>query len=181
VNPEPAANQFPIYHVTVNDPAEGQVGLITFLSPEEIEKAGGLPPQVIVGRQLRLADGLAPDNFGRNRAFLDFFHAVIREVVPTVPEFQGVASSMGYGWFNLQDGRSTLKGLTMPPEDLIGRYRVFHGRFVPGEYEPHSGYWVLTENGMMTPHPLVAQAVLQTMRSLRFTQNDTGPRWERTR
>jgi hypothetical protein len=79
------------------------------------------------------------------------------------------------GWFNVQDGRTTLKGLPLPPEDLIGQYRVEDGRFVAGEYEPNPGYWVLSANGMMTPHLTIREALLQAMRSLRFTENSTGP------
>jgi hypothetical protein len=167
--------RFPIYRVHVNDPVEGKIAIITFMSPSDIEKIGGLPPEIIVGRQVVMADGLDPDNFGRNRVFVDFLHAVVRETVPTVTEFKDFIRSIDEGWMNVQDGRTTLKGLPLPPEDLIGRYRVRNGRFVIGEYEPNPLYWVLTKNGMMTPHPAIVDALLKAMRALEFNEDSVGP------
>ena len=83
VNSEANSGQFLIYRITVNDPVEGQIAVITFVSPAEIDAIGGLPSQILVGRQIRIAEGLDPDNFTQNRAFVDFLHALVREVVPT--------------------------------------------------------------------------------------------------
>ena len=85
-----------------------------------------------------------------------------------VKEFEEFVRTVPDGWFNVQDGRATLKGLPLSSEDLIGGYRVLCGRFAVGEDEPNRGYSVLTENGMMTPHPEIRTRLLAVMRALPF-------------
>lgn len=159
--------RFPIYRVTVRDPA-GPLQLITFLSPSELDVAGGLPSEAIVGRLLRPGPDLVPANFGRNRAFVEFLHAVIRISVPQIGEFVNAARQHGSGWLHIHDARAFSVDPEVAAADIIGSFAVANGVIVKQSYARNEAHRILSEHGMFTPHAEIQDHVLSAMRKLRF-------------
>ncbi len=156
--------QFPIYKVSVRDPT-GPLNLITFVSPDEM---GGIPAEAVVGKLRGPGTELVPDNFARNRAFVDFMHRIIQEAVPQIEEFVAVARSIGTGWLNIHDARAFNAAPKIAETDIIGSFRVERGVIIAGEYVPNPNRWILSEYGMVTPHPEIQDHILSAMRALKF-------------
>lgn len=164
--------QFPIYKVTVRDPA-GLVDLITFLSPADLDLVGGVPPEVVVGKLLGPGTELIPDNFARNRAFVDFLHDVISTTVPQIEEFVAAAKHQGIGWLNIHDARAFNVDRELASRDIIGSFRVEGGVIIGSSYTRNRDHRILSEHGMLTPHPAIQEQILSAMRRLRFKPETT--------
>ena len=160
--PDPL-QRFPLYLVAAREP-DGPVYLLTFLTREELERIGGLAPHAIVGKVFDPEAGIEPDNFARNRAFVDFMHGVIRRVVPTIPAYVEAAAEAGEGLIHVHDGRSIHAHGGEPDVDIIGSFEVSGGRIVADSYAPDPHHWILNENGIFTPHPAIQEAILAALR-----------------
>jgi hypothetical protein len=156
--------RFPLYLIEAREP-EGPVYLLTFLTLDELELVGGLHPHAIVGKILDPEAGIVPDNFARNRAFVDFMHAVIRQAVPTIPDYIMAALEAGDGQLLVLDERAALAGRTEEEADVIGTFEVSGGRIVPDSYVPHPDHWILSDDGIFTPHPAIQDAILAALRA----------------
>lgn len=161
--PDPL-RRFPLYLVEAREP-EGPVYLLTFLTLDELEQAGGLHPHAIVGKILDPEAGVVPDNFARNRAFVDFMHAVIRQAVPTILDYIVAAAEAGEGQILVLDERAALAGRTEEAADVIGTFEVAGGRIVPDSYTPAEDHWILSDDGIFTPHPAIQDAILAALRA----------------
>jgi hypothetical protein len=161
--PDPL-QRFPLYLIEAREP-DGPVYLLTFLTLDELEPIGGLHPQAIVGKILDPEAGIEPDNFARNRAFVDFMHGVIRRVVPTIPDYIMAAAEAGDGWIQVKDARSILARGGEAEGDIIGSFEVSGGRIVPESYVPAEDHWILNEDGIFTPHPAIQDAILAVLRA----------------
>jgi limonene-1,2-epoxide hydrolase len=155
--------RFPLYLIEAREP-EGPVYLLTFLTLEELEAVGGLHPHAIVGKVFDPAAGIVPDNFARNRA-LSTSCAVIRQAVPTILEYIVAASEAGDGQILVLDERAAHAGRTDAVPDVIGTFEVEGGRIVPDSYAPAADHWILTEDGIFTPHPAIQDALLAALRA----------------
>ena len=161
--PDPL-RRFPLYLIEAREP-EGPVYLLTFLTLDELEQAGGLHPHAIVGKILDPDAGVVPDNFARNRAFVDFMHAVIRQSVPTILDYIVAAAEAGDGQILVLDERAALAGRTEEEADVIGTFEVSGGRIVPDSYTPAEDHWILSDDGIFTPHPAIQDAILAALRA----------------
>ncbi len=146
---------------------EGTAYLLTFLTLEELDAVGGLAPHAIVGKVFDPESGIEPDNFARNRAFVDFMHGVIRRVVPTIPAYVAAAIEAGDGQLLVLDERAAHAGRTEEQPDVIGTFEVAGGRIVADSYAPALDHWILNEDGMFTPHPAIQDAILAALRGRR--------------
>ena len=156
--------QFPLYLIEAREP-EGPAYLLTFLSLDELNAVGGLAPHAIVGKVFDPDAGIGPDNFARNRAFVEFVHGVIRRVVPTLPAYIAAAAEAGDGKLLVLDERAAHAGRTEEAPDVMGTFDVAGGRIVPDSYVPAIDHWILTDDGIFTPHPAIQDAVLAALRS----------------
>jgi hypothetical protein len=154
--------QFPIYQVQVRD-VSGLLNLITFLSPDEI---GDIPSQAIVGKLIGPGTDLVPENFCRNRSFVDFMHRVIQRVASQIDDFVTAARQLGTGWLDIRDARAFAADPKVAATDIIGSFRVASGVIVPEDYVPNPEHWILSRYGIFTPHPEIQNQLLAAMREL---------------
>lgn len=161
--PDPL-QRFPLYLIEAREP-DGPVYLLTFLTLEELEAVGGLHPHAIVGKILDPEAGIVPDNFARNRAFVEFMHGVIRRTVPTVLEYIVAAAEAGDGQILVLDERATHAGRADEDPDVIGTFEVVGGRIVADSYAPAPDHWILNDDGIFTPHPAIQDAILAALRA----------------
>jgi hypothetical protein len=90
------------------DTPEGTKLYATCLS-HEIAFQRGLPAEAIIGvltGPLEVGEAITPDVFARNRAFVEFMHAVIARRGPDLPELIAEAKRQGEGWVYVIDQRT---------------------------------------------------------------------------
>ncbi len=118
--------------------------------PQEQVFAHGLPPEAILGVLLRpLGEGeaITPDVFARNRAFVDFLHAVVARRAPGLPGLRAEARRQGDGWVYIIDQRTRTPQGPVPPEDIVGVFAVKGGEVVPGSYQRNPNHRLLSADG----------------------------------
>lgn len=128
---------------------DGKVSYVTLAAPEDAGRQG-LVSQQIVGQLLdaqRTDDLFAPDNFARNRAFVEFMHDVIRKHGPSVPNLIAAARSQADGWVYVIDGRTPTPEGPVPPEDIVGGFEVKQGEVVADSYQANPNHRVLSPRG----------------------------------
>lgn len=157
--------QFPLYRATVQD-AEGARDVITLLSPEEVALAGGVPPEAVAGT-LEPGAEFSPGNFARNPVFVAFLHRVIRDTAPRIEDLVAGAKQQGEGWILIHDARAFGRDDDVAGRDAIGAFPIEDGMIHAGSYSPNPHHHVLTEHGMVSPHPEIQAAVLAALRALR--------------
>jgi hypothetical protein len=137
------------------------------LSPEEVERAGGVPPEAVAGT---LAPGaeFSIANFARNPVFVEFLHRVIRDAAPRIEELVAGARLQGEGWILIHDARAFGRDDDVAGRDAIGAFPIEDGAIHAGSYSPNPHHHVLTEHGMVTPHPEIQDAMMAALRALRF-------------
>jgi hypothetical protein len=112
----------------------------------------GLVPEEIVGvlpMPLKSGDRITPDNFVRNKAFVDFMHDTISNCAHTLSELAASAKRQGDGWIYIVDGRTPTPNGSVPPEDIIGALQVKYGQLVPASYQRNSNHRILSERGFV--------------------------------
>jgi hypothetical protein len=164
--------QFPVYRATVSD-ASGARDIITFLSPDEVQQAGGLAPEAVLGMLAPEAE-FAPENLQYNPLFVEFLHRVIRETAPGIEELAAGAKAQGAGWILIHDARAFAVDPELAGKDAIGAFPIEDGVIHAGSYSPNPHHRVLTEHGIVTPHPLLQDAVMAALRDLRYDAGDGG-------
>jgi hypothetical protein len=73
---------------------------------------------------------------------------------------------MGYGWLHLHDGRANYSNPEVAKDDLIGAFVIRDGAIVRDSYVECRSHALVSEYGMCIPHPLISEAILDTLRSL---------------
>ena len=138
-------SEHPFYAARVETP-EGTQDYIT-LVPAERAFTQGLPPEAIVGVLLRPDESITPDNFARNKVFVDFLHAVIGRHGPDQPGCKAEATRLGEGWIYIIDQRTPTPAGPVPPEDILGAFEAKYGRVMPGSYRPSAKHMILSPSG----------------------------------
>lgn len=145
----------------------GMVAYVTLAAPGEAIRRG-LVPQEIIGQLLDLhrADGpFDPDNFARNRAFVDFMHGVIQQHGPAVPNLVEAAKKQNNGWVYIIDGRTPDPQGAVPAEDIVGGFQVENGEIVAGSYLPNPNHRILSCRGFFQLEPTLEQRLLDELTS----------------
>ena len=132
------------------------------LTPIGATQSRGIAPQEIVG-QLLQGESLKPDNFARNRAFVDFLHEVIRKHGSSVQNLILAAQQQGDGWVHILDARTPTPQGSVPPEDVIGAFQVAGGKLVTDTYRANPNHRILSENGFFQLEPLLQQRLLEEL------------------
>jgi hypothetical protein len=132
--------------------------VVSLLKPADVEALGTLPQLAICGEYVGYDSSEV--SFRPNPEFVDFMHRVIAEVAPNDPGFIAAAKSQGEGWLYIIDQR-TPEGThgRVPPEDIVGAFKVEQGEVMPESYNPSPNYKVLTRHGLPRL-PLVLNAAL---------------------
>lgn len=152
--------------------AEGVEEFVTVLSPERARE-NGLPPEAIVG-SLRSAfdpaERLRPDQFAANPIFRDFLHDLIARVAPTDLGFEREAARIGDGWVFIIDQRTADPSGDVPPEDLIGAFKVVDGALVPNSYRRGEYHRLVSERGLFQLGPRLNAWLLAELEILAKSQ-----------
>lgn len=144
---------------------DGMVAYVTLASPDEVIKRG-LVTQEIIGQLFdlnRAGEPFDPDNFGRNKAFVDFMHGVIQKHGPAVPKLVEAAKVQGNGWVYIVDGRTPTPQGPVPAEDVIGGFQVSDGELVSGSYQANPNHRILSRHGFFQLEPMLQQRLLDEL------------------
>lgn len=136
------------------------------MSPADMEAAGGIPNVGICGRYQDI-NGIR--TFEPNPAFVRFMHATIAEFGLHDPGLQAAAIEQGEGYVYIIDLRTPDGPMgRVPPEDIIGAFKVEGGSIVPASYQEMGTHRLMTDNGLVQFLPemhafLVASLVQATL------------------
>ena len=124
--------------------------ILSFLPPGQAMKRGIDGPAIVGTLRVPVSKGgtVTPDNVGVNPAFVKFLQAFIARVAPTSPEFIRSVEEQGEGWLYIIDQRTPTPGGNVPLEDILGAFRIEHGKAVPGSYQPMDGHKIVSERGL---------------------------------
>jgi hypothetical protein len=128
---------------------EGFKDYITLTSPDAA-LSEGLIPQAILGvlnRALGPEEPITPDVVAPNSVFTKFLAFVIARHGPEQPGLVAEAGRIGKGHVFLVDQRTPTPQGPVPPEDILGAFRVEDGNVVPGSYMASPSHRLLTSNG----------------------------------
>jgi len=110
----------------------------------------GLIPEAILGvltRALGPQEPITPDIVTPNSVFTKFLAFVIARYGPEQPALVEEARRIGEGHVALVDQRTPTPWGPVPPEDILGVFRVKDGKVVPGSYTASPNHRLLTSNG----------------------------------
>jgi hypothetical protein len=144
---------------------EGPKDYVTLLPPDAVREQG-LAPEAIVGElahPLGMGESIQPENFARNRVFVDFLHEVIARHAPQQPGFQAEARRLGNGWLYLLDQRTPTPQGPVPSEDILGAFQIQNGEVVPGSYQASSRHRILSSSGFFRLEPGLHRCLLQEL------------------
>jgi hypothetical protein len=155
------------------DAGEEPTRALSFLTPEQATRLGGLPAEAVVG--VFLGDAVNVQQFQPNRVFVDFMHDVIRRRGPEDPSLRAAAAEQGEGWLYVIDQR-TPEGPQgrVPPEDIIGGFKVEHGHVVAECYWANEHHRVFTHNGIVRLPPSLHEALLRELERRKGRVRDDG-------
>lgn len=160
-------SELPVYVCRVETP-EGEKDHVILLPPEQAFSRG-LAPEAIVGvltRPLAEGESITPEVFARNSVFVQFLHAVIARRGPDLPGVAAEAERQGDGWVYLIDQRTRMPGGAVPPEDIIGAFKVRAGRPVPGSYQASPRHQILSRDGFFRLSPDLRAVLLEELANL---------------
>lgn len=123
-----------------------------------------LHTESIVGESLRLIDELndiSPDNFARNPVFVEFMHKIIADFGETFTGLKEAAQRQREGIICIIDGRTPTPQGPVPPEDIIGIFKITNGLIIRGSYMPNPNHLILSEKGFFQLHPEIKDFLLK--------------------
>ena len=137
-----------------------------------------LRPAEIVG-QFELVDGepdMAPASFARGKDFTEFLHASIARHGPEVPDLVEAAEGQHGTYVYVIDGRTPTPQGRVPPEDIIGSFRVEHGRIAPSAYQRFPAHRLFTERGFFQLQAVFVSALLADLEASARADRDVDGR-----
>lgn len=140
--------ELPIIVCRVESP-EGPKDYLTCLSHEQAFQHG-LPAEAIIGvltRPLEPGEAITPSVFARNRVFVEFLHSVIARRGPATAGMIAEAKRQGEGWVYIIDQRTPTPQGGVPPEDILGAFKIENGQVVPDSYSASPKHQILSANG----------------------------------
>ena len=137
--------------------------VLSLLTPEEVEKIGGLPVKAICGEFE--GDELLPEFFRVNPAFVDFMHSVIGTKGSGVLSLTEAAKNQKEGYLYVIDFR-TPKGIlgNVPSEDIIGAFKVENGKVIENSYQRNESHKIYTKNGLVKLPPGLYELLIEELK-----------------
>jgi hypothetical protein len=120
------------------------------LRPPDAIFSEGLIAEAILGvlkRRLGPEEPITPDVFAPNSVFSSFLAETIARHAPLQSGLCAEAERIGNGHVFLVDQRTPTPEGPVPPEDILGAFRVEGGKVVPGSYTASPNHRLLTANG----------------------------------
>jgi hypothetical protein len=150
------------------DTPEGAKDYVTCLSHERVFEHG-LPSEAIIGvllRPLKAGETITPEVFARNRLFVDFMHGVVARRGPQLPGLLAEARRQGQGMVVVVDLRTRTPQGPVPPEDIVGVFKVQDGAVVPESYYPSPKHMILSSDGFFQLDPELESCLLEELVAL---------------
>jgi hypothetical protein len=122
--------------------------IISLLSPDQIDPQAGFPSKAICGH---FSDGNIDSlHFIENKAFVDLMHSVIADHGPKLTSLSYETKRQGTGYIYIIDLR-TPNGImgNVPPEDIIGAFKVENGKVVENSYHRNDKHKIFTKYGLV--------------------------------
>ena len=143
------------FHVVARQSPTGIEYYVSLLD-EEFAFTRGLVPQAIVGVLKRppvVGQQMKPEDFARNRPFVDYLHDFLKRELPKVPAMRAEARRQGKGWVYVIDRRTPMPAGEVPTHDIIGAVEVRDGELVPDSYQPNPNHVILSDRGLFQLDP----------------------------
>ncbi|MFT3683593.1 MAG: hypothetical protein QM783_01495 [Phycisphaerales bacterium] len=154
-------------HICVVQSESGDKHYLTLLPPDLI-LSKGLLGEAVIGVLLRPLDPsetITPEVFAPNGTFVAFMHEMIAKHTPDDPACKAEAKRQGNGWIYVIDGRTKTPQGEVPPEDIIGAFKVASGEIVPGGYQPNSRHLLLSSDGFFRLSPELYTQLVEELRA----------------
>ena len=150
----------PPFYVVEVDLRPGKAIYVTVLRPDVVFSSG-MPPEAIVGQLLDGSKEVAPQNFARNRVFVEYLHSFIDMEARQEPLLQAEARKIGNGKLVVADRRGTIHAPS--GEDNFGVFEVSNGTI--GSYTRNEAHRILSERGLFRlPNSLERQLIAELER-----------------
>lgn len=155
--------------------ADAPANVLSILSVEEARELGGIPNEAIVG--IFVGESTSPAAFRPNPRFLPFLHRVLALEGGNDPALVAAAASQGTGWVYLIDARTPdgPQG-NVPPEDIIGGFKVAEGKLVDNGYQANDQYRAFTGSGIIQLPSGLRGKLLAVLRDLVQRRRSAEPR-----
>ena len=157
----------PVHVFRVRTP-DGDKDFVTLVA-QSVASSNGLAGEAIVGqllRPLQSGEQIAPDNFARNPAFVDFMHAIVARESPNLPSCRAEAERLGDGFLYVIDQRTATPAGPVPPEDIIGAFAVKGGALVAGSYTPNRNHSILSTRGFFQLDPALLDCLVKELEAV---------------
>jgi rhodanese-related sulfurtransferase len=124
------------------------MNIISLLKPRDVEQMGGIPENAICGKFE--GEIMEPEYFKANEGFVDMMHAIIGTKGQNIRSLQEAAKKQQTGNVFVIDLR-TPEGVMgeVPPEDIIGAFKIQDGKIVKNSYERNNKHKIFTKNGLV--------------------------------
>ena len=122
---------------------------LVVVAPGGRPPARAIRPVEIVG-QFELVDGepkMVAGTFARGRDFAEFLHGSIARHGPAVPGLAEGAKGQHGTYVYVIDGRTPTPQGSVPPEDILGSFRVENGQISAASYQRFPAHRLFTERG----------------------------------
>lgn len=154
--------------------------IYTFLSREDVERLGGIPPQAIVGlvdtRALREGSAsITPDTFRPNRVFREFLQEVLSECVFRAEGIRAQAERLVDGHVYVIDRRTSDPGGDVPMHDIVCAVEASGGALVPGSFWANPDHRIVSERGLFALPGELQACLVEAMRNLPPVPEASGP------
>jgi hypothetical protein len=124
------------------------MNVVSFLNPKEVEQLGEIPSKAVCGYFEN--ESTDPRHFVENKEFVQYMHTIIAEKGFNLPSLKDAAKQRINGYLYIIDLR-TPEGImgNVPPEDIIGAFKVENQQLVNNSYWRNGSHKILTENGLV--------------------------------
>jgi hypothetical protein len=157
------------FSVVVRQSPTGPEFYVSLLD-ERIAFTRGLVPQAIVGVLKRppvVGQALKPEDFARNRVFVDYLHDFLKRELPKAPAMRVEARRQGKGWVYVIDRRTPTPAGEVPPHDIIGAVEVRDGELVPDSYQPNPNHVILSDRGLFQLDPQLHARLVEEVSAIK--------------
>jgi hypothetical protein len=139
------------------------MNIVSFLKPDEVEQLGEIPSKAVCGYFEN--ESTDPDHFIENAAFVQYMHSMIADKGFDLPSLKAAAKKQINGYLYIIDLR-TPEGVigNVPPEDIIGAFKVENQQLVDKSYWRNGSHKILTVNGLVKLPPDMFNLVIEGLK-----------------